>query len=247
MATTAPPLVVEESQGTFYKLLKQFILIPVDKAMLRAAPELGHLTPILAIFGSLFFGLLTLNPSIALLGGSAIEASLLFGVLQSLFSYTATPYSSLVSEQSDTKQARCTSFFHTITPSRFKLFLESGLRQPWPNSPLYFLSFFTAYCIQSMLFFNKETANLGPAYSNRPYLATIAAVLLLSIYFIYLMVYGCDSFFTAAFSIVAGLVVGLLICMQNYAIFGKENVNVLFIPPIMRKENMDYICVASAQ
>ena len=247
MATAAPPLVVEEKTGKIYKLFKEFILIPIDKAMLRAAPEVGHLSPIIAIFGSLFFALITLNTSIGLLGASAIEASLVFGALQSLFSYTASPYESVITKQDDTQQTRCTSFFSTITPSRFKLFLESGLRQQWPNSPLYFLSFFVAYCIESMLIFNKETSNLGPAYSNRPYLATIAAVLLLSIYFIYLMVYGCDSFFTAIFSIVAGLVVGLLICMQNYAIFGKENVNVLFVPPIVRKENLDYVCVATAK
>lgn len=249
MATPAPapaPAPVIDTKSWFDKL-KEFIFIPVDKVLLRSAPEIGHLAPIISIFGTLFFAALTLNPSIALMGVGAIEASLLHSVLGTLGAFFTTPFAGVKTEVDSEKEAKCSSVFQTVTPSRFKLFLESGLRKTWPNAPLYYLSFFAAYCIESMLFYNKETENLGPAYSNRPYLASIAAILLLSLYFVYLLVYGCEGMFSMIFSIVTGIVVGLLICMTHYAIFGKENVNVMFIPPIMRKENLDYVCVATAK
>jgi hypothetical protein len=232
---------------TAWEKFKEFLFLPVDKALLSAAPEIGHLTPVIAVVGTFFVALLTLNPSIALFGVGALEATWLHDILKTVGNYVATPFSGVETDVDPAKVAKCSSFFTTLTPSRFKLFMQEGLRITWPNSPLYYLSFFAAYCIQSMLLFNDETSNLGPSYYNRPYLASIAAALLLSIYLIYLLIYGCDSLFSMLFSIAFGIFVGLLICMQNNLLFGKQYVNVLHIPPIVRKSDMDYVCVATAK
>lgn len=234
-------------ETTWFEKFKEFVFIPVDKALLSAAPEIGHLTPVIAVIGTFFVALLTLNPSLAVFGASAVEASWIHDILKTVGDYLATPFSGVETDVNPAKLAKCSSFFTTLTPSRFKLFMHQGLRVTWPNSPLYYLSFFAAYCIQSMLFFNDETANLGPAYYNRPYLACIAAALFLSIYLIYSLMYGCDSLFAMLFSIAIGIVIGILICLQNNLLFGKQYVNVLHIPPIVRKSDMDYVCVATAK
>jgi len=39
--------------------------------------------------------------------------------------------------------------------------------------------------------------------------------------------------------------VGYLICYQNYLLFGKSAVGLLFIPSLARRSGMDYICVTT--
>ena len=234
-----------DGKGIFGKI-KVYLSQMIDKALLTAAPEVGHLSPVIAIFGTLFFAIITMNPSLGFLGFGAIEATLLHGVLKTTGTYFASPTSTAgASASSPDVVSKCTSSFQSMTPSRFKLLLSDGLRPTWPNSALYYLSFFAAYCIQSMLLYNKETTALGPSYSNRPYLAMIAGSMLITLYLVYLLVYGCDSFFSLVFSIGIGLFIGVAICLQNSFLFGRENANVLFIPPILRKDKLDYVCVAT--
>ena len=124
--------------------------------------------------------------------------------------------------------------------------MEQGLKTTFPNQPLYFIAFAASYCLQSMMFFSKEASELGPQYSNRPYLAMVGAGIFLALFSIYLLIYGCDSIFTIFFSIFVGALIGLLICYQNYLLFGKDGVNLMFIPPLARRTGMDYICVKRA-
>jgi hypothetical protein len=73
-----------------------------------------------------------------------------------------------------------------------------------------------------MYFFSEECSELGPQYSNRPYLAIIASAMFILLYAIYLLAFSCDSGFTLAFTIILGLLVGYLICYQNFLLFGKS-------------------------
>jgi hypothetical protein len=97
-----------------------------------------------------------------------------------------------------------------------------------------------------MYFFSQETSDLGPQYSNRPYLGILGAGMFIALYALYLAAYGCDSIFNLILTSVIGIIVGMLICYQNFLLLGKGGVDLLFIPPIARRAGMDYICVTTA-
>jgi hypothetical protein len=224
----------------------EFILIPVDKGVLKAVPEIGHLAPIILSIGTAFVALVTLNFPLMMLSGSTVEAYLVYTALSSASSYTVTPLLGVIEGQLPADQRNyCKSFFQTLTPSRFDYLMSKGLRAEFPNSPMYFICFAAAYCIQSMYFFSQESSELGPQYSNRPYLAIIASAMFVLLYSIYLLAFSCDSGFSLMFTIILGLLVGYLICYQNYLLFGKSAVNLLFIPSLARRIGMDYICVTT--
>ena len=149
-----------------------------------------------------------------------------------------------VIESSQDSPSQCRSYSQSLTPSRFSSLMEKGIKKTFPNQPLYFISFAAAYCIQSMLAYSKEASALGPQYSNRHYFALIGASLFIALYAIYLLSFGCDGVLTIALSVVIGLVVGFLISNQNSILFGKESVNLLFLPTL-RKSGQDFICVTS--
>ena len=247
-AAPAPaPAPAPTQQGkTMWENFKEFILIPVDKGILSAIPEIGHLSPIILSIGTAFIALVTLNFPLMILSGSTVEAYLIYNVLSSASAYTVTPLLGVIEGQVPPDQRKfCKSFFQTLTPSRFDYLISKGLRADFPNSPLYFISFAAAYCIQSMYFFSQECSELGPQYSNRPYLAMIASAMFILLYSIYLLAFSCDSAFALAFTIIIGLFVGYLICYQNFLLLGKNSVGLLFIPSLARRSGMDYICVTT--
>jgi hypothetical protein len=224
----------------------ELILIPIDKGVLAVVPEVGHLSPIILSMGTAFVALVTLNFPLMILAGSTVEAYFAYNALRSISSYSITPILGVADSQlpPDERKA-CKSFFQTLTPSRFDYLMSKGLRNDFPNSPLYFICFAAAYCIQSMYFFSEESSELGPQYSNRPYLGIIASAMFIVLYTIYLLAFSCDSSFTLIFSVILGLLVGYLICYQNYLLMGKNAVGLLFIPSLARRSGMDYICVTT--
>ena len=237
-ATFAESKVLEGAWATFV----EFILIPFDKGILYAAPELGHLSPIIFSMGAAFIALVTLNYPVAVFAASSVEAYLAYSALSVAGAYTVTP---LIGIDGASTSKACKSQFQSLTPSRFEAIFKQGLRKEFPNSPLYFISFAAAYCIQSMYFFSQECSELGPQYSNRPYLALIAAAMFIILYSIYLLSFSCDSAFSLGFTVLLGGLVGYFICYQNFLLFGKNAVDLLFIPALARRSGMDYICVTT--
>ena len=177
---------------------------------------------------------------------SVVEASIVYLALSYFSDFATTPeYGVMTSAEAENMRQECNSYFSVLTPSRFKSFMDNGVKRKFPNYPIYYLVFGTVYCIQAMVFFSKECSELGPAYSNRPYTAIIGGLLFISLYFIYFLAYGCDSFFNIlATTILAGLV-AYIICHQNAALLGKGSVNLLFVPPLTQRKGMDYICVTT--
>ena len=238
----APPPAGPTIWNTFVEL----ILIPIDKGVLSVVPEVGHLSPIILSMGTAFVALVTLNFPLMMLAGSTVEAYFAYNALRSISSYSITPILGVADSQLPPDQRKaCKSFFQTLTPSRFDYLMSKGLRNDFPNSPLYFICFAVAYCVQSMYFFSQECSDLGPQYSNRPYLAIIASAMFITLYTIYLLAFSCDTAFTLVFTVILGLLVGYLICYQNYLLLGKNAVNLLFIPSLARRTGMDYLCVTT--
>ena len=220
---------------------KEYLLVPFDKAIIKTAPELGHLSPVIFTIGSLFVSFITLNYPLFVFSLSSVEAFLVYNAISTAAAYTITPFT----QTSGQEKEHCSSFFQSMNPSRFKYFMSHGTVKEFPNSPLYFISFAASYCLQSMSFFSEEASELGPQYSNRQYIGILATLLFITLYSIYLVAYGCDGVFNLLITIIIGLLVGYLICYQNYFLLGKTGVDLLFIPPIARRSGMDYICVTT--
>jgi hypothetical protein len=240
MAAPGPAPAVQQS---FWASFKEFLLIPLDKAIIGTIPEVGHLSPVIFTVGTLFLAAITFNYPLAVFGATTVEASFLYSVLQMLSSYVVTPTLGISTESQ--QSGACRSVFQTLTPPRFKYLMSQGLKPEFPNTALYYITFAASYCIQSMYFFSKECSELGPQYSNRPYLAILGASLFIILYSMYLFAYGCDSMFSIFFTVLLAALVGYLLCYQNYLLLGKSGVDLLFIPPLARRSGLDYICVTT--
>ncbi len=255
MSATDPTAPVENSapspvKGNFFdKLFRNFynyILIPTDQTIFQILPELGHLAPVTLIMGTAFFALVTMNYPLSIFSASSVEAFWILSWFQSLTHATASPTMFLrMDQETKTQKVSCKSRFQITTPSRFSAFMGQGLLEEFPNSALYMISYAIAYLLQSLTFFQKEMENMGPSYSNRPYLAMIAGGLFVSLYAAYLLMYGCDSLTSMFAAILLGLFVGYLIANQNALLLGKSSVNVLFIPELAKRTGMDYLCVTT--
>lgn len=247
MASSAPPApptvtsaVAEPSTGIyggfvgFLKQLRDIFSKFIDTNLLAIAPELGHLAPIIFTFGTAFFALVSFNYPLAVFAASGAEASILYSVFTAVGDALAVP-----TEQPASKEG-CTSKFEVLTPARFAFSLRG---QTFPNSPLYFLSFAASYLITSMSSYTDELTAMGPQYSSRPFIALIGAAMLIVLYAAYVLAKGCDSLLSVGVSILIGIFVGYMISSQNLLLLGKPSISVLFIPPLVDKENMDYLCV----
>jgi hypothetical protein len=234
-----PPKPAEKS---LLELAKEFLILPFDKIVIQSVPEVGHLAPVILTLGTAFFALLSLNTPLAVFSASSFEALLVYNVIKTISDFSITP--ALGSAPTSSK-GQCSSAFQTLSPSRFSFLLDQGIKRQFPNQPLYFISFAAAYCIQSLLAFSEEASEQGPKLSNRPYLAIVAAALFIGLYAIYLVAFGCDSVSSVMITIAIGLIIGLMISFQNTFLFGKSSVNLMFIPPLVKRKGMDYVCVSS--
>jgi hypothetical protein len=227
------------------QLIVEYLLTPIDKNMLMVAPEIGHLSPVIFTLGSLFLSIVTLNYPIFLFSLASGEASLIHTAISAISSYFITPLIGTMTEKKRDSQ-ECKSYFQGITPMRFTAFLQKGLANDFPSAPLYYISFAAAYCMQCISVFSEECSELGPAYSNRAYIALMGGVMFILLYALYIVTYGCDTMITVICSIFIGGIVGSFLCYQNYLLFGKSGVDLLFIPPLQKRTGMDYICVSTS-
>jgi hypothetical protein len=226
---------------TLWKVIQDYVLYPMD-SVVKTVPEVGHLSPVIMTFGTLFVAFITLNYPLFVLGLSSAEAYLVYNTISGVSSLAVTPFSGVRTEASKGK-GECSSFYQGLSPSRFEYFMKRGLIKEFPNTPLYFICFAAAYCIQSMFFFSKESSELGPSYSNRIYLSLLATGMFIVLYTLYLIINGCDGIFSLLATIVIGLLVGYLICYQNYFLLGKSSVDLIFVPILGKRSGMDYVCV----
>jgi hypothetical protein len=216
------------------------VVSPIETAFL----EISKFTPVIFTLGSLFISIFTLNYPIFLLSIASGEAFLIQSVLKNVSAYMAT--SEGMEESKDVgRNPKCKSKYEGSVASRFKSLLDGGIANSIPNSSLFFLSFASAYCIQSMSFFTEESYERGASYSSRPYLGYIAASLCVVLFSIYNLMYQCATPIGVIISVILGLLVGFSLCYQNYLIFGKLGVDMLFIPPLVSRSGMDYICVST--
>lgn len=205
-------------------------------SILTAGAELCHLSPVLFTFGTAFFAIITFNYPLAVFAASGAEASVLHTLILMVANANARP-EDIKNPPSDA----CKSSFQINTPATFASVLHPNTT--FPSAPLYFLSFGASYIIQSMSFLSDELTAMGSQYSNRIYIAILSAFMLIGLYSAYLLAYSCDTFVSVVLSVFIGGFVGYLICSQNLLLLGKPAISTLFIPPLVDRKNMEFLCV----
>lgn len=203
------------------------------------------------IFGSLLIALLTQSYSTVIFAVSMLEAGLVGGLLQSLFTYMDIVHT-IPSNPSD--PSNCVSGY--TTPTLETLFstckdklcgnkITSGV----PSFPIYFLATAISYVVGTMYTQKEELEALGPAYAARFYIAIFSSLLLLTIVTIYRMANGCDGLGTIVLTLLFGFVIGGLLVFQNTYLLGRDATNLTGIP-LLRERTRDgkplYVCPQKA-
>lgn len=233
-----PTKLVHEERPSLSAMIYKYCVQP----LIQSFGEFANFSPAIFTLGSLYISIVTLNFPIFLFSLASGEALLVQRLLSGISNYLQTS-DSLGGDKE--KGAQCKSVYEGSVATKFKYLLQNGVGQPFPNSPLYFIAFASAYCIQSMILFAEECSQRGPSYSSRPYVAYIMTSLTLILFALYNLIYNCDSMTGIMLSIAIGLLVGFMACYQNLMLFGKPGVDMLFIPPLLRRSGMDYICVST--
>ena len=230
------------AEKSIFAFLYEMVLKPMENKF----AEFSHFSPVIFTLGSLFLSLVTLNYPIFLFSLASGEALLAQNVLKGVSDYLVTADSMQHSrKESVESDMKCKSKYQGSEATKFKYLLDNGFTQSFPNSALYFLSFASAYCLQAMSLFTEECYERGGSYSTRPYIAYISTSLCMILFCMYNLIYSCDTPLGVLFSVLAGLFMGFILCYQNLLLFGKAGVDMLFIPPLVSRSGMDYICVST--
>lgn len=228
------------SSKNVLSILYEIIIQPVQDRF----AELSLFSPAIFTLGSLFISFITLNYPVFLFSLASGEALLIQNGLKGVSSYLETA-ESVQESRSLGKSEKCKSRYEGSEATKFKYLLDNGISVTFPNSALYFVAFASAYCIQSMLLFTQECADRGSSYSVRPYLGVGSACMCIILFSLFILLNSCDTPLGVILSVVAGLLVGFTLCYQNFLLFGKAGVDMLFIPPLVSRSGMDYICVST--
>ena len=216
------------------RVLDSFINSPVSlvQEMIRIFPD-G------IIMGMGFFALITLSFPYGTFFGSLVESLLPFYALR-----TANSYLNFVSPNKGTPNTQCVSGFMSNNIESLTLF-GSGMKSEFPSAHLYIISVASSYIMSILFRFAKELELMGSNYSSRFYIASLSLPILITCIALFRIYFGCDDFGVLFFSIIAGLIVGVILVEQNYRLFGLSSLNIIGIP-VLHKRTADgqslYIC-----
>lgn len=137
-------------------------------------------------------------------------------------------------------------------PSPYQISLVGKLIKEYafPNGTLFFLSAVIVYISSSITQFTDEFKELSKVsgqesyWNSRTILSSIFSVLLLIIFLLYNVIYGCVGVIPALGSIAIGSLVGMGILFLNKSLFGKQGINFLGIP-ILENRKIVYAQVKS--
>jgi hypothetical protein len=122
------------------------------------------------------------------------------------------------------------------SPYQFSLVGNLVKEYAFPNGTLFFLSAVIVYISSSITQFTDEFNELSKIsgqesyWNSRTILSSIFSVLLLIIFLLYNVLYGCVNVIPALGSIAIGSLVGMGILFLNKSLFGKQGINFLGIP-----------------
>lgn len=201
--------------------------------------EMIRIFPDGIVMGMGFFALITLSLPYGIFFGSLVESLLPFYGLR-----IANSYLSFVREDRGTPNTQCVSGFMSNDIESLTMF-GSSMKSAFPSSHLYIISVASAYVMAILFRFAKELEIMGTNYSSRFYIASLCLPVLITFIALFRLYFGCDDFGVLFFSIIAGLIIGVVLVEQNHRLFGLSSLNIIGIP-ILHKRTADgekmYIC-----
>jgi hypothetical protein len=215
--------------------------------MLDAYPGAGlreviRLIPDGLFVGTGLFALMSQNYPVSMLFLVIFETLLITVGLQNLFGYISFPD---VVPKGDAIGTKCVSGFQSPTLQTLSLFFKMGATSAFPSPPIFVFTTGVIYVLSCLQQFIPEMEGLGPGFSARYYMSIILSCIALAIISIYRFMTKCDSFGSLILSILAGFVLGIVLCQQNVTLFGKEAINLMGIP-VFQNQTADgkpiYIC-----
>ena len=102
--------------------------------------------------------------------------------------------------------------------------------------------------IGSVKEFGREIKSLGGDLQTRTVVGIVLSSFLAFIVFGFRLTYGCETFGTLFISLLFGAIAGILIMLQNKALFGREGLNILNLPMILTANESGkpmYVCAPS--
>jgi hypothetical protein len=202
-------------------------IIEIMQSPAKVAIEAARLFPDTLVIASGIFALFTLSIPFAVMFISLLEATALFHVFRIVGSYLGAKagYDPRASNRA------CRTGFSTTTLHDLSLF-SSKAPSNFPSAPLYIISVASAYIFSSLNAQSEQLQALGPAYSSRYYMSLSLLCALILIFALFRLYHSCDDFGIILGTIPIGLVVGAMLLIQNYRLFGSESVNLLGIPSL---------------
>jgi len=201
--------------------------------------EMIRIFPDGIVMGMGFFALITLSFPYGIFFGSLVESLLPFYGLR-----MANAYLNFVSVNKATPSTQCVSGFMSNDIESLTMF-GSSMKSAFPSSHLYIISVASAYVMAILFRFAKELELMGSNYSSRFYIASLSLPILITFIALFRIYFGCDDFGVLFFSIIAGLIIGVILVEQNHRLFGLSSINIIGIPVLYKRtadgENL-YIC-----
>ena len=223
-------------------LLRQFMddlwPVPVIQEMIRIFPD--------AVFwGVGVLSLSTLSYSYGILFASLVEAVCIFLIFKGVNNSLGIIDTDSGSDSSDRS---CKSSLAGVSLESVSVFGEPG-QISFPSSHIFMLSFISSYVLSTIVAFKKELEILGKTYGegydSRIFFSVVSFSIIMFISMAYRLFYKCDNFSVIAFSLLIGVVSGILVVQQNSLLFGLESINLLGVP-ILRSRTATgsnlYVC-----
>jgi hypothetical protein len=212
------------------KKAKDFIQKFAD--MMDAYPGAGlreviRLIPDGLFLGTGIFGLMSQNYAVAMLFLTLFETLIITLGLQNLFRYMSFPD---VVPTGESAGGHCVSGFQSPTLQTMSLFFKMPITSAYPSPPIFIFTTACIYVVSCLQRFIPEMEGLGPGFSTRYYMSIAFSSLALAIISIFRFLTKCDTMGVIILSILAGFVLGMVLCQQNLSLFGKEAINLMGIP-----------------
>jgi len=185
------------------------------------------------LYGSLFFGLITLSQQHIIFCASVLEGLLFLKGFQ----YVATFMNGTTKLNPET----CKSKFQGMTFSE----ITSVFSSDSISYGVYLLALASSYFVSANTALKDELEVLDSSYITRSATTSYVLAGVTLLYAIFKVVIDCESFSSVSLALVLGGLVGLFLVYQNVKLFDKNSVNFMGIP-LLRNRTADnkpiYIC-----
>ena len=227
-----------EKPVLYEKIKKSFIenVLPISLETLRLLPDS-------VVLGTSLLTMISLCKSYGILVVAMVELMLTQRVLASIVgSIRPTGIGP------DTLHEICQPGFAFPNTMRISILETIGTPSLFPSPVLFFLTGLITYMVSSIREFGRELKSLGGDLQTRTTVGIVLSACLIFTVFAFRLTYGCETYGTLFLSLLFGVIAGILIMLQNKALFGRDAINILNLPMILTAAESGrpmYVCAAS--